>query len=58
MRIAHTAIAQNYVALEPFLSGVDYDRVTLHPKSCSGCGLTSYIKIGYILIVKNSIQAI
>ena len=58
MRVAHTAIAQNYVVLQPFLAGVDYDQVTMHPKSCTSCGLTSYIKIGYVLIIKNDVQAI
>ena len=58
MRVAHTAIAQNYVVLQPFLSGVTYDQVTISPKDCTSCGLISYIKIGYLLIVKNDYQAI
>jgi hypothetical protein len=58
MRVNHNFAARNFVGIEPFLSNVSYDRIKIAPNVCVSCGPYFNIRIGYLLIIKISVQVI
>jgi hypothetical protein len=58
MRLNPNSVVNPFVGLDTFLSGVSYDRIRIQPSTCTNCGPISYLRLGYLLIVKTGIPLI